>query len=233
MTGSTTNTKGRMIMAANSLGRPEDIPPRTLAALKAATLVVFEEDRVARQTLKAAGIHRDYLRYSEHHQTETLNQVQACVRSGGTVVYVSDQGTPTLADPGLDVLIAARVAGARVEVIPGPSAVTAALSAFPHPFSGFIYAGFLPREETDRRRAIHQYSGSELPIVLMDTPYRLDALIASCSQTLKHPWRLFVALEIGNATELYWDGTIAEVQEKAAALEEKLNFVLIAYPKER
>ncbi len=115
-------------MAANALGNPSDIPLRSLEALRTADLIVFEEDKVARQTLKAASIHRDYLRLTEHLELDTIDAVKKALKSGQTVVFMSAQGTPTLADPGKKLLDVAYAAGAHVSPIPGPSSVTAALS---------------------------------------------------------------------------------------------------------
>ena len=78
-TGKTTQI-GTLVMASNHIGCTDDIPNRALETLKTADLVVFEEDRPARQTLKAAGIRRDYLKFNEHHQMQTLDEVAEALK---------------------------------------------------------------------------------------------------------------------------------------------------------
>ena len=94
-TGKTTQI-GTLVMASNHIGCTDDIPNRALETLKTADLVLFEEDRPARQTLKAAGIRRDYLKFNEHHQMQTLDEVAEALKKGRTVIYMSDQGSPAL-----------------------------------------------------------------------------------------------------------------------------------------
>lgn len=221
--------KGRLILASGPIGDTADIPPRSLDALKRGDLLVFEEDRMARQLLKAAGVHREYLRLSEHKQSFTLEQVRKTLAAGQTVVYMSDQGTPNLADPGLDLLKVAREAEAKIKVIPGPSSVTAALAACPFPHDKFTFAGFLPRSDHERVAALKKLREITHPIIILDTPYRLVAVLESCTLAFsdKYGWKGFLALDITGQKEDYWVGSFNELLAKSAELEEKTNFVLI------
>lgn len=222
-----TTSKGCLIMAANSLGNPLDIPSRSLLAVKSADLVVFEEDRMARQVLKAAGIHREYSKYNEHHQTETLEDVKTTLSAGKTVVYMSDQGSPVIEDPGSAMLDIAYRCQSKVVVIPGPSSICAAISACPFATHGYLFAGFLPRETPDRLKKLRELQKLQTPLVIMDTPYRLKALLESCEEVFSKKRRILLAVDISGENEDFLLGTIEQLRHIVAAYTEKLNFVLI------
>lgn len=218
---------GTVLMLSSHLGNPLDIPARSLAALRNADLLIFEEDRPARLALKTAGVHRDYLKFSEHLQNETLAALKLCLQRGGTAAYMSDQGSPTLADPGRAILQLAYQLKAVVQVVPGPCSVTAALSACPFDLSSYHFAGFLPRAKPARDLALKQLNAVPAALVLLDTPYRLSALLEACSQALTPPRKAFLALDISGPAENYRVGSCQELLAYAQTLEEKLNFVLV------
>lgn len=222
--------RGTLIMAANSLGLPEDIPYRSLEAVRDADMVVFEEDKPARLVLKTAGVHRDYYKYNEQHQEHTLDSIKEVLAKGGTVAYMSDQGCPTLEDPGYNIVRCAQLTGARVKVIPGPSSITAALSACPFREKKFEFIGFPPREETKRKAFLQKLQGKGKLQILMDTPYRLPNVIQSCSEVFDESAAGFIALDISGEDEDYLLGSFPELLEKVEKLDKKLNFVLIIYP---
>jgi 16S rRNA (cytidine1402-2'-O)-methyltransferase len=228
-TGKTT-TAGLLIMASNHIGRPEDIPPRALIALKEADLVIFEEDKPARQTLKAAGIHRDYLKFNEHHQQDSLEEATEALKKGSTVIYMSDQGSPALADPGRHLNKIAFSCGAKVQVIPGPSSVTAALSAAPFDTNRFRYVGFPPREPDKRDKFFSKEISSGDCVVLMDTPYRLKALVESLAKS--HPaGKALIAIDITGEKEQYHYGPFKKLAIDVPG--EKLNFVMVIQGSEK
>jgi 16S rRNA (cytidine1402-2'-O)-methyltransferase len=224
---STQNQTGLLIMASNSLGNVLDIPKRSLEAAASSDLVVFEEDKIARQVLKAAGVHREYLKFNEHRQKDTLEEIRDALNAGKTVTYMSDQGSPVLEDPGADILAVAYQTKARVTVIPGPCSVSAAISATPFATHGYVFVGFLPREEADRVKKLKDLSKLQSPFVIMDTPYRLKALLSSCSEVLGKGRKAMLALDISGESENFALGTFDQLRQVAEKLTEKLNFVLV------
>lgn len=218
---------GRLIMAANSLGNPLDIPQRSLEALRTADLIIFEEDKVARQTLKAAGIHRDYLRLTEHAEPETLDAVRKALKEAKTVVFMSDQGTPTLADPGQKLLEIAYIVGAAVTPIPGPCAVTTALSICPFLTGPFLYLGFPPRETEERDNWLNDQANSTYPLVLLDTPYRRQATLDACLTSFGADRRALLVIDIGGPNEAVHLNKLENIAKLQMAKE---NFVLVIAP---
>lgn len=219
---------GIFYFAANAIGRPEDTSPRALELLKTCDVVCFEEDKGARITLRQAGIHREYLKFTEHKEKIALSEIENALKNNQSVIYMSDQGASNLADPGHDLIKLANQCNAKMRIIPGPSSVTAALMACPFACKRFYFMGFLPREKEKRelelRNICHAISD---PIVLLETPYRREAFLDSLQQVLKTTRRIFLAFDISCENEHYFTGTAQECVAMAKNLSKDLNFVCI------
>ena len=224
------NQTGTFIIAANAIGNPADIPARSLEAVRTADLLIFEEDRPARQILKAAGVHREYVRYSEHRESLAEDDLVKCLKAGGTALYMSDQGVPGLADPGRGLIAIAREQGATLRVIPGPSSVTAAIAACPFDMSAFHYAGFLPRESEHRLSALKKLATDNRPTILLDTPYRLAKVLRDVHGA-SPAMQVFLAMDISGEHERYELGTAKALLGRLDSWPPKLNFVMILNPK--
>jgi len=219
--------QGLLIMAANALGLSEDIPLRSLEAVRQADMLIFEEDRPARMVLKAAGVHKEYFKYNEQSQSSTLEHLYKALKEGKTVVYMSDQGCPTLEDPGREIVNTARRCKAKTRVIPGPSSVTAALSACPFSTQAFEFNGFPPRDEYKRKIFLNELIGRRKLQIIMDTPYRMKHLLANCAEVFSESLEGFLALDITGEDEDYICGTFKELSKHVENIDKKLNFVLI------
>lgn len=217
--------RGTLMMLATHIGRADDAPARSIQTLQTADLLIFEEDRPARAALKIAKVHREYLKFSEHQQKETLAALRCCLLEGKTAAYMSDQGCPTFSDPGAALLKLAYELGANVRVVPGPSSLTAALAACPFPLDTFFFAGFLPRTPPARAARLAVLAARPDALILMDAPYRLEALLRACAEAMGKR-RGFLALDITGNEESYLTGTFASLLAQTSTLG-KLNFVLI------
>lgn len=218
---------GTLIMAANSLGNPSDVPQRTIEVLQSADLLIFEEDKGARQALKAAKIHREYLKLSEHEEKDTLEVAKRELLRGKTVVYVSDQGTPTLADPGRLLLEIAYQWKSQVQVIPGPCSISATLSACPFPIDSYLFRGFLSREEPIRCKELEALKHLSFPVVILDAPYRKQSLFDSLQKVFGPDRLCFLGQDISGPSEAF---ILGKIQDLMPTNSEKLNFVLIISP---
>lgn len=219
--------KARLTMAATHIGNATDIPPRSLEALRTADLLIFEEDRPARSFLKAAGVHREYERWSEHKQNHTLETAVDAFGEGKWVMYMSDQGTPNLADPGHELLKSAYRLGVKVEVIPGPSSITAALSACPFDTRRFEYLGFPPKEPERRRAFLKEYQNADKLLVLLDTPYRMKHLLDACRDVFGGEREGFLALDISGPTETFLAAPLDQIAQQGKTSDGKTNFILV------
>lgn len=217
---------GTIILASSHIGNPEDTPKRSLEALKLGDLLVFEEDRPARKLLKTAGINKSYLKYNEHSRHETINSIIKNLKDGKTVVYMSDQGCPSLADPGQKLSKLAWEIGAAVQVIPGPSSITAAIAACPFNMKEFNFSGFLPKDAHGRAQKLRKLKSLKTPTIILDTPYRLQNLLNSCNEIFTKNTVAFLALEISKNDEQYLLGNFSKLKKDTAEIKKK-NFVLI------
>ena len=218
--------RGRLIMASHSIGESQDIPARSLDAVRTSDLLIFEEDRGARNALKAAGIHRDYLRYSEHDETQSLETLAETLRAGKTAVYMSDQGCPGLADPGRNLVRVAVAEKAEIRTIPGPSSLTAAIAVCPFDLGEFHFGGFPPRDQEAREKKLAEWANGGVPVVIMDTPYRLGALLDSCCTVFGVDHQATLALDLSGEAETILNGPLGRLVDETKTLG-KLNFVLI------
>ena len=224
------NTKpfGTLWIAATTLHDPQDIPLRSLELMRTCPFLIFEEDKRARQFLKAAQVHRQWMRYTEQREAFTLEELERELRAGNDALYMSDQGTPGLADPGRDLVNVAYRIGASVRCVPGPSSLTAAISVCPLDCRRFEFAGFPPRDEAEREDFIRARMNHQWPVVIFETPYRMNVFFESLARVLSgSPRRVFVAIDISGPKESFFLGTAEEVRKKITALGEKLNFVVI------
>ncbi|MDD9950508.1 MAG: SAM-dependent methyltransferase [Zetaproteobacteria bacterium] len=219
-----------LYLLATHIGNPEDFPPRSLRLLQEAELTIFEEDRPARRALKAAGITRPYLKLSEHREHETLTAAKQVWKSGGRVTYMSDQGTPGLADPGAELVQCAYEHQVQVRVIPGPSSVSAAIAACPFHMQSYTFAGFLARKSHLRQQELHKLRGLHKPIIILDTPYRLTHLLADTLEVFGKHQRALLALDISGSNERYLCTSLGKLSQQVTQEQissQKLNFVLI------
>jgi 16S rRNA (cytidine1402-2'-O)-methyltransferase len=219
---------GTLWIAATSLGDPRDIPSRSLDLLRSCPFLVFEEDKQARQFLKAAGVQRQWMRYTEQRETFTLEELEKELRAGHDAVYMSDQGTPGLADPGRDLVEVAVRIGAKVRPVPGPSSLTAAISVCPIDCRRFQFAGFPPRDENEREAFLKSHLNHPWPTVVFDTPYRMKQFFETLDKVLRGSGRkVFVGVDISSENEDYWWDTSELILKQVMAQTEKRNYVVI------
>ncbi len=173
---------GRLLVVGTPIGNLGDLSPRGAEALAAADLVVAEDTRVAARLLRHLGTRRPTVSFTEHNGAERLPGLLARLAAGETLALTTDAGMPAISDPGAELVAAARDAGHAVEVVPGPSAVTAALAVAGLSGGGFVFGGFLPTRPVSARRAalerLMAAAGSlGLPLVLYEAPHRVQALL--------------------------------------------------------
>src|SRR5215469_14994120 len=142
---------GHLVLVGTPIGNLGDISVRAKAALAGAEVIVCEDTRRTRKLLSALEIPAPRLvRLDQTNETELVDRVVDIVKSGVAAVLVSDAGMPTISDPGTAVVRACAQAGIDVQVVPGPTAVSAALALSGLPASRFRFDGFLARKGRDR-----------------------------------------------------------------------------------
>lgn len=169
-----------LYVVATPIGNLEDITLRALKVLRAVSLIAAEDTRITRQLLSHFDIHTPLTAFTDAYdqrQSGRLQTVLEALRGGQDVALVSDAGMPSLSDPGYVLIQAALAAGHRVEVAPGPSAITTALVSSALPADRFLFIGFLPRKAGERQALFAELAAEPGTIVAFESPHRLlDAL---------------------------------------------------------
>ena len=193
------------------IGNLGDLTPRAARILGEVSLVAAEDTRVSRRLLSHLGIRPRTTSFHQHNWRDKLDGVLAEL-ARGDVALVTDAGMPGVSDPGSELVAAAAQAGFKVEVVPGPSAVTAALALSGFPGGGFLFLGFLPRRKKERQASLREASSSAVPLVLFEAPHRLRVTLADLNTVLgDRP--LAVCREMTKLHEEVFRGTAAQALE--------------------
>src|SRR5581483_6427931 len=147
-------TQGALFIVATPIGNLEDITLRALRVLKESDVVAAEDTRRTGQLLKHFGISRPLLSYFQFNEARRSVELIDRLGRGEKIALVTDAGSPGISDPGERVVQAAIAAGFRVEPVPGPSALVAALTASGLPTDEFHFVGFLPHKSGQRRNRL-------------------------------------------------------------------------------
>lgn len=209
---------GVLSVVATPIGNLDDLSPRAARTLARADIIACEDTRVTRVLLQRAVPDRGHAKLLAVHARNERARVPELVRavaSGSHVALVTDAGMPGLSDPGHRVIEACAEAGLRVEVIPGPSAVPAALVASGLPTARFVFDGFLPRTGGARRRRIEALAGEERTLVLFEAPHRLVESLRALADGLGTR-KAAVARELTKVHEEVVRGTLPELADRFA-----------------
>jgi 16S rRNA (cytidine1402-2'-O)-methyltransferase len=201
---------GTLHVVATPLGYLEDLSPRARDTLAAAALVACEDTRRTAKLLARCGIERPMLPVHKFSERERLDEVLAVLDGGGDVALVSDGGTPGVSDPGALLVAAAHEAGIRVSPVPGPSAVAAILSASGFAGDRFVFDGFLPAREGERRKRLRSLADETRTVVVYEAPHRLRASLADMAEVLGGR-KLVLGREITKVHETLLRGSAGEV----------------------
>ncbi|MEO8639687.1 MAG: 16S rRNA (cytidine(1402)-2'-O)-methyltransferase [Chloroflexota bacterium] len=220
---------GRLLVVGTPIGNLGDLTPRAGEALRSADLVVAEDTRMARRLLAHLGAKRPTVSYNDHSPETRMSELLDRLAGGATLAFTTDGGMPGVSDPGARLVEAARMAGASVEVLPGPSAVTAAIAAAGVESLGFLFGGFLPPRPAAARgvalRRLLDASGSTgMPLVLFEAPHRIGALLAALEGEVPDA-RVAVCRELTKLHEEVLVGTPSEL--RAVGFEARGEFTLV------
>ena len=176
---------GTLFVVATPIGNLEDITLRALRVLREVAVVAAEDTRRTGNLLRHYQIDTPLVSLHEHNEHQRIAPLVRRIQRGDSVAVVSDAGTPGISDPGAKLVKAARQAGIRVDPIPGPSAVTAVLSASGLSFERFAFAGFPPTRSKDRKRWFQWVSSlPDVPVVCFEAPHRIKRFLTEAAKLL-------------------------------------------------
>jgi 16S rRNA (cytidine1402-2'-O)-methyltransferase len=218
---------GTLLVVATPIGNLDDLSPRARGAFARADLIACEDTRHTGRLLAALGIDKPLVSLHEHNERQRLPRLLAALAGGATVAVASDAGTPLLSDPGFLLVREAAAQGVRVEAIPGPSAVLAALVASALPPYPFTFAGFPPPRAGKRRAFYRALAPLGHTAVVFESPHRLLASLDDALAELgDRP--AAIARELTKLHEEVLRGSLAELREELAGRAAlKGEFVLV------
>jgi 16S rRNA (cytidine1402-2'-O)-methyltransferase len=227
---SLTPQPGTLYVVATPIGNLADLTDRARAILGAVDLIACEDTRTTGAMLARIGLRRELVPYHEHNEIEAAEKLADQLAAGKSIAVVSDAGTPALSDPGFRIVRACRRRNLPVVPVPGPSALTAVLSASGLPTNGFLYVGFLPPKSAARIAFFEKHRGFDYTIALYESCHRIDKAIEELAATLGLGRVVCVAKEVTKLHETFLVGPVGEVQARLAKTSLKGEFVLLIAP---
>lgn len=219
-------TPGTLYLVATPIGNLEDITLRAIRVLRECDLVAAEDTRRSGQLLKHFGIAKPLISYFQFNEAKRSDEIIDRLKRGEKIALVTDAGSPGISDPGVRVVRAALAAGLRVEAVPGPSALLAALTASGLPTDEFHFLGFLPHKSGQRRSKLEALKSVPGTLVFYESPYRIEKLLAELSEIFPDA-RVVVARELTKKFEEFLYGKPSELLKVAAARKLKGEFVVM------
>lgn len=227
------NETPALYIIGTPIGNLGDLSPRAAGLLGRVALVVAEDTRVARRLLNSLGDSAGrprarLLSFHAHNWRERLPVALEALESGD-VALVCDAGMPGVSDPGRELVAAAAARGVRIESVPGPSAVTAALAVSGMPADAFQFLGFLPRRRAERQDALRAAAASPVTLVLFEAPHRLRPALADIALVFG-PRPIAVCRELTKRHEEVFRGTAAAALEHFDAPRGEFTLVIAGAP---
>ena len=217
---------GTLYLVATPIGNLEDITLRALRTLSECDVVAAEDTRRTGQLLKHFEIAKPLLSYFQFNEAKRSEELIARLQRGEKVALVTDAGSPGISDPGERVVRAAIAAGLRVESVPGPCALVAALTASGMPAEEFHFVGFLPHKSGQRRRRLEELQSIGGTLVFYESPYRIEKMLGELNEI--YPERpVVLARELTKKFEEYLRGTPAELLGRLQQRSHKGEFVVL------
>ena len=196
MSGST----GVLYIVATPLGNLGDITQRAIQVLESVDLIAAEDTRNSQKLLNHFGIKAPMIALHEHNEREQADEIIAKLQSGQSIALISDAGTPLISDPGYYLVSLVHEQELKVIPIPGPSALTAALSVSGLPTDHFCFEGFLPSKTAAREKVLANLKHETRTLVFYEAPHRIVATLTSLCNIFGAPRQACLVREL---TKLY------------------------------
>jgi 16S rRNA (cytidine1402-2'-O)-methyltransferase len=217
---------GTLHLVATPIGNLEDITFRALRTLTECELIAAEDTRRTRKLLSHYGISRPLVSCYEHNEEKRIPALLDALREGKDVALVSDAGSPGISDPGFRLVREALDQGIPVTALPGPSAVTLALSVSGLPTDRFSFYGFLPRSGSERKRLLKETAQVPHTVVFFESPHRLVKSLEGMRASFGER-RGALCRELTKRFEQVERGTLDELIAKAKSRTPKGEFCIV------
>ncbi|WP_306912604.1 16S rRNA (cytidine(1402)-2'-O)-methyltransferase [Arthrobacter sp. B3I9] len=212
---------GRIVLAATPIGNVGDASSRLIELLTTADVVAAEDTRRLHRLVQSLGITVGgrVISYHEHNEAAKTAELLDQVRSGKTLVMVTDAGMPSVSDPGFRLVEGAVAAGLTVTAVPGPSAVLTALALSGLPTDRFCFEGFLPRKAGERSSRLADLDAERRTMVFFEAPHRLEPMLRALRERFGADRRAAICRELTKTYEEVIRGSLSELLEWAESSE--------------
>jgi 16S rRNA (cytidine1402-2'-O)-methyltransferase len=220
---------GTLFVVATPIGNLEDLTPRARQMLAEVDLIAAEDTRHTGRLLSHFGVKTRLLALHDHNEAKLADKVVDRLLAGQSVALVSDAGTPLVSDPGYRLVHAAHAAGVPVSPIPGPSAMTAALSVAGLPTDRFCFEGFLPSKKKARLDVLTSLKDEARTMVFYESVHRIAEMFEALLATFGPDRRFFVGRELTKMHEQCICGTLGEIHDQLldGSIPRKGEFVIV------
>jgi 16S rRNA (cytidine1402-2'-O)-methyltransferase len=214
---------GTLFVLATPIGNLGDITSRALEVLRDVDLIACEDTRQSLKLLNHFGIQKPLTSYHEFNEAKKAEELAEKLAGDANLALISDAGTPAIADPGYRLVRLCRQRGIRVVVIPGPSAIIAALSGSGLPSDSFMFAGFLPAKQHARHERLTALANHTCTLVFYEAPHRIEATLEDLEAILGNR-EVCIARELTKVHEEFLFGKLSEVRPRVRPVGE---FVIV------
>ena len=219
-------TPGTLYLVATPIGNLEDITLRALRTLRECHMVAAEDTRRTGLLLKHFDISKPLISYFQFNEAKRSEEILERLRRGEIVALVTDGGSPGISDPGERVVKAVIAAGLRVEPVPGPSALVAALTASGLSTEEFYFVGFLPHKSGQRHKKLAPLTNVPGTLILYESPYRVERLLGELAEIFPER-QVVLARELTKKFEEFLRGKPAELIKQLRGRALKGEFVVL------
>lgn len=217
---------GVLYVCPTPIGNLEDITIRTLKVLEEVDLIAAEDTRHTLRLLNHYDIKKPMISYHEHNKKSKGEQLLEKLKEGTKIAIVTDAGMPGISDPGEDIIRLSIENGIQVIALPGATASILALVVSGFSTDKFVFEGFLPSKQKERKKELERIQNEERTIILYEAPHRLVKLLKDMLEVLGNR-NISVSRELTKLHEETFRGTVLEAKEKFENVKPKGEFVLV------
>jgi 16S rRNA (cytidine1402-2'-O)-methyltransferase len=215
-----------LYIVSTPIGNLKDITFRAIETLKSVDLIAAEDTRHTRILCDAYDIKTPLTSYFEHNQVKKADALLKDLQQGKQIALVTDAGTPGISDPGYVLIQLAKKNNIPVTVIPGPTALIAALNLSGLPTDAFVFEGFLPVKETARRKKLTALKDEKRTIIFYESPHRVEKALKDIQDILDDP-QVYCVREITKKFEEVKEGKASELLEHFTKTNPRGEFVIL------
>lgn len=218
---------GKLYLVPTPIGNLGDVSRRSVDILERVDFIAAEDTRVTAKLLNHLGLKKPMVIYHRHNCARAGGAIVARLLGGEACALVTDAGTPGISDPGEKLVALCAANGVEAEAIPGPCALTVALSVSGLSTRRFTFEGFLPVKKKNRTIHLNQLDGEERTMIFYEAPHKLAGTLRDLADAFGPERRLAVCRELTKLHEEVWRTTLGEAWERYTAQEPRGEFVLV------